>query len=139
MIYRSFNTAGKFPFLGLLIMGLFLFVIFLFLRAIFILLYYLTPVLIILILVFDAKVILNHIKYLGKKIKDSPVSGLIQTGLSILFLPILLVYLLFQALINRQFKKNQMNTGNNQTSDWADFEELESQIPIKKADPRDLV
>ena len=50
-----------------------------------------------------------------------------------------LVYLLFQVLINRQFKKNQMNTGDNQTSDWADFEELESQIPIKKADPRDLV
>lgn len=120
-------------------MGLFLFIIFLFLRALFILLYYLTPVLFILILVFDAKVILNHIKYLGRKIKDNPVSGLIQTGLSILFLPIVLVYLLFQVLINRQFKKNQMNTGNNQTSDWADFEELESQIPIKKADPRDLV
>jgi hypothetical protein len=32
-----------------------------------------------------------------------------------------------------------MNAGNNQTTDWADFEELDSQIPIKKADPRDLV
>lgn len=139
MIYRSFNTAGKFPFLGLLIMGLFLFLVFLFLRALFIVLYYLTPVLFILILIFDAKVIINHIKYLGRKIKDNLVSGLIQTGLSVLFLPILLVYLLFQVLINRQFKKNQMNAGDNQTSDWADFEELDSRIPQRKADPKDLV
>lgn len=139
MIYRSFNTAGKFPFLGLLIMGLFLFLVFLFLRALFIVLYYLTPVLFILILIFDAKVIINHIKYLGRKIKENPVSGLIQTGLSILFLPILLVYLLFQVLINRQFKKNQANASDNQTSDWADFEELDSRIPQRKADPKDLV
>lgn len=139
MIYRSFNTSGKFPFLGLLIMGLFLLLVFLFLRALFIMLYYLTPILFVLVLVFDAKVILNHVKYLGKKIKDNPVSGIVQTGLSILFLPIVLVYLLFQALINRQFKKNQMNTGNNQTSDWADFEELDSRIPQRKADPQDLV
>lgn len=139
MIYRSFNTAGKFPFLGLLIMGLFLFLLFLFLRALFIMLYYLTPVLFLLILIFDAKVLLNHVKYLGKKIKDNPVSGLIQTGLSILFLPIVFVYLLFQALISRQFKKNQANAGDNQTSDWADFEELDSRIPQRKADPQDLV
>jgi hypothetical protein len=137
MIYRSFNTAGKFPFLGLLIMALFLFLIFMFLRALFIILYYLTPVMFILILVFDARVLVHYITSLGSKIKKNWVSGLIQTGLSLLFLPVILVYLLFQVILNKQLKKQQHNAS--ERNEWVEFEELESQMPIKKANPQDLV
>jgi hypothetical protein len=137
MIYRSFNTAGKFPFLGLLIMGLFLFLIFLFLRAVFTVLYYLTPIIFILILIFDASVLVKHVKLLGKKIKENWISGLLQTGLSILFLPVVLTYLLFQAFINKQLRKQQNDVP--ETSEWTEFEELDSQIPVKKMNPQDLV
>ncbi len=137
MIYRSFNTSGKFPLLGLLIMGLFLFLIFLFLRAVFTLLYYLSPVIFVLILIFDASVLVRHLKQLGNKIKENWISGLLQTGLSILFLPLVLTYLLFQAFLNKQLKKQQNPSSDK--NEWADFEELDSQIPVKKANPQDLV
>lgn len=137
MIYRSFNTAGKFPFLGLLIMGLFVFLIFLFLRALFIVLYYLSPIIFILILIFDASVLIRHVKLLGRKIADNWITGLLQTGLTLLFLPFVLTYLLFQAFISKQIKKQHNNV--QETQEWSEFEELESQIPIKKANPQDLV
>lgn len=137
MIYRSFNTAGKFPFLGLLIMGLFVFLIFLFLRAVFTILYYLTPVIFILILIFDASVLIKHAKLLGRKIAENWITGLLQTGLTLLFLPVVLTYLLFQAFISKQIKKQQTNV--HETQEWTDFEELDSQIPIKRANPHDLV
>jgi hypothetical protein len=137
MIYRSFNTAGKFPFLGLLIMGLFLFFIFLFLRVVFTLLYYLTPVIFIFILIFDSGVLVRYGAMLGQKIKNNWLWGLIQTGLSILFLPLVLTYLLFQAILNKQIKNHNRSTP--EKNEWTDFEELESKIPVKKANPQDLV
>jgi hypothetical protein len=137
MIYRSFNTAGKFPFLGLLIMGLFLFFIFLFLRVVFTLLYYLTPVIFIFILIFDSGVLVKYGAMLGQKIKNNWLWGLIQTGLSILFLPLVLTYLLFQAILNKQIKNHSRSTP--ERNEWTDFEELESKIPVKKANPQDLV
>jgi hypothetical protein len=136
-MYRIFNTTAKFPWLGLFIMGLFLFLIFLFLRALFLILFYLTPVMFILILIFDARVLLHYVTSLGIKIKKNWISGLIQTGLSLLFLPVILVYLLFQAILNKQLKKQeQAPSGGNE---WTEFEELESQMPVQKANPKDLV
>jgi energy-coupling factor transporter transmembrane protein EcfT len=118
-------------------MGLFLFFIFLFLRVVFTLLYYLTPVIFIFILIFDSGVLVKYGAMLGQKIKNNWLWGLIQTGLSILFLPLVLTYLLFQAILNKQIKNHSRSTP--ERNEWTDFEELESKIPVKKANPQDLV
>jgi len=122
--------------LGLLLLGLFFLLLFFFLRLVFVVLFYLSPVMLVLLLVLNAGLLLDYLRALGARIRENPGAGLLQTGLSLLFLPFVLAYLLSQALINKQLKASRKPEPERE---WTAFEELESHIPRKKTDSQDFV
>ena len=97
---RGFNAI-----IGIVVLVAFIFAFFYLAKSLFWLLTVLSPILLVLTLIINYKIVVNYIQFLGNQYKKGVLNGLLTTGLSIIFYPLVFGYLFFKALITRKVDK----------------------------------
>jgi hypothetical protein len=125
-IYREYRVGGNSPFsfLGpLIILALVFGVLFFVARGIFWLLSWAAPVLILLTLVMDYKVVTDYFKMMWKTSHENILLGLLLLVITVVGYPFVSGYLFFKALARRSSKKSawQQQSGKDV---YTDFEEV---------------
>ena len=126
-MYRTFQTGGgKNPlgFIGpLLILTFFFATLYFIARGIFTLLYWVGPVLLIIALILDYKVVVEFLQFVWSLLLKKPLLGLLVVGLGIIGWPIITGYLFFKALGRRNMKK-LYDTVEKEQNTYTEFEEV---------------
>ena len=110
-----FGNIGGIIVIAIIMIGLFFLV-----GQLFKLLYFLAPILLILTLVLNYRVVLDYGKYVLKTLKENPLFGIVIIVLSFLAYPILFTYLLAKAYLSRNAGDSDGEEGNG----FADYEEI---------------
>jgi len=116
-IYREFrvgNNGGPFGFLlPLLMLSAVIFIFYLFFKGLYYVLNYVTPVLLVLTLLIDWKVIWHFLIYLWQSLRQQPFFGVVLVALTVVAYPFVSGYLFFKAVLNliirRKLKQMQQN------------------------------
>ena len=116
-----FGVFLAFIFLGLMLLGLFLF-FGLMLR----LLYVAGPVLLILAVILDYKTVMRYIAGLGSLLRQQPLQGIVASLLSVVRYPIVALFLLGRILLYRRLNKYAQQMRQQTEGQMTDYEELES-------------
>ncbi len=124
---RTYQTGGgnnPLGFIGpLLILTFFFALLFFIARGIFTLLYWVGPVLLIIALILDYKVVTDFLQFVWDLLFKKPLLGLLVIGLGIIGWPILTGYLFFKALGRRSMKK-LYETVEKEQNTFTEFEEV---------------
>lgn len=99
------------------------------LRMAFMLLYYLSPLLLIAALVIDYKVVLDYLKWVRTTFRRNALSGVIISLLSVVGFPVLSAYFLGRALLKKQVKKATTEYERRKYGDIVEYEELNTDFP----------
>lgn len=126
----SFNFSSLAGLILLLILGYFLFSI---AKVLYIVLLYASPLLILFILFVKKEVLIDYFKRLIRGIRQQPLLGILNTVVSILFLPFTLVGLLLKATVSRKVEKIQKEQGqpsfyNTQEAEYTEYEDISDEI-----------
>lgn len=126
----SFNFSSLVGLILLLILGYFLFSI---ARVLYIVLLYASPVLILSILFIKKEVLIDYFKKLINGIRQQPLLGILNTAVSVLFLPFSLVGMLLKATLARKVEKIQKEQGQppfygTQEAEYTEYEDLSDEI-----------
>jgi hypothetical protein len=126
-VYKEYRYGGSnspFGFLGpLLILAVFFTVLFFMAKGLFWLLSWVAPVLLILTLIIDFKVVKDFFIYIGKLLKDNPLAGVLAILMIIFAYPFVAGYLFIKALGKRSIKK-AMDKVQQEKNTYTDFEEI---------------
>ena len=145
-----YNSKSNGPFgsiMSLLVVVMFFVALFFVASFVFkIMWYYIAPVLLLITLVMDHKIITGYIEWIWSKLKTNPVTGIAFVLLTIFGYPIVAGYLFGKLMLRRkitQMKETMQQRGqgpftNAKEEDYVDYEEVESEpttrIEIPKAD-----
>lgn len=131
--FRSGNSI-----IGLITSVLFILLAFYALKWLLWVLTYIAPVLLIVTLIIDAKVVTDYLKMLWNLLKTTPFFGVLCCGLSIFASPVIIFYLFGKMLFIRQVKKFKENldaryntTNNFEPTDnqgFTPYEEIETKL-----------
>ncbi|WP_235297240.1 hypothetical protein [Portibacter marinus] len=122
---RAGNPFGNW--VGIIMMVVILIGLFVLLRGIFKLLYFLAPVMLIVTLILDYKVVINYIKQLGSLFARNPLYGVGATALTFFFYPIVFAILLFRAFAGRQRKRFIGESEARTETDFVEYEEIDDE------------
>lgn len=127
-VYREFKTGGSnnnpLGFLGpLLILALFFAAIFFIAKGLFWLLARVGPVLLLITLIIDYKVVVNYLKYLWRMLKERTIVGLLLVLITVVGFPFICAYLFFKALGKRSLKRMQ-NEEERMDTQFTDYEDV---------------
>ena len=126
--YRAarFNGGGG---IGCLIFGIIgMVAAYFILKGLFKLLYWASPVLLVLALVINWRAVVDTLKNWLKSLETNPVGGLLMAALAVLLFPVFSLYLFVKALGYRKIEQMQreFRANNPPTDEFVEFEELES-------------
>jgi len=116
---------------GIILMVIVLVLLFFLVQSLFRILYFLSPVLLILTLIIDYKVFIRFIKMLWSLLKNRTLYGILAVVLSIIGFPIVAGGLFITALMNRRIKKTAARFGATEEilqEKYSDFEIMEEDI-----------
>jgi Na+-transporting methylmalonyl-CoA/oxaloacetate decarboxylase gamma subunit len=115
---------------GLLIMGVFIFLVFLLLKSLYKILWIASPVIIIATLFIDRQVIMRFLRMIGRVFSRNPLTGVVLIILSILVFPFLSVGMLINAILNRKIKAKAKDFGYSRPQEtFTEYEEMEINRP----------
>lgn len=139
-IYREYRVGGNSPFsfLGpLLILALVFGVLFFVARGIFWLLSWAAPVLILLTLLMDYRVVTDYFKTLWKTLNENILLGIIFLLITVVGYPFVSGYLFFKALARRSSKKNawQQQPAKDVYTDFEEVTEDDDFLELPKMEP----
>ncbi len=121
---------------GLIFLILFVVGIYLLIQGIYTLLYYASPVLLVLALVFDHKSVINYGKWIIKMLKNNILLGAGIIALNILAFPFVTAFLFAKALFKKKIRDARKEQGAGQATEFIEYEEIKSETlelpPIKK-------
>lgn len=135
MNYRqSPQKTGLSLVITLLVVGLILFIGLRIAKGIFSILSWLAPILLLIALVVNYKVVVNYGKWLWRLLKNRTLYGIVASILTIILFPIVAAWLCFRAILGRRIQKAM---GNNKRparplDDYADYEVIDSEIKKEK-------
>ena len=121
--FNPFSLIVGFLFLFLFMVGLFYLA-----KGLFWLLSWLTPAMIIATLIIRYQVWVDYGKMLWRNIKESPVTGILLTIVSILAFPFLTAFLLIKAILYNKVDNIEEEMERRKHGEWAEFEELDSTL-----------
>lgn len=124
------NTNGGFPIGGLILLGVVLLGLFFVANLIFKLLYFIAPVLLIITLIVDYKVLTNFFKWIGALFSKNMLLGLAAGLASVAFYPVTIGILFGRAMFNRkinQVRKEYEEETMQRDGQYVDFEEVPEQ------------
>jgi hypothetical protein len=125
MVYKVSSRGG----LGCLIFGILgLVAAFFIMRGLYFLLYWLSPVLLVLALVINWRAVTDTLKNWLKGMETNPVGGLFTAALAVLLFPFFFFYLLMKALGYSKIEQMQREFGQARQpeDEFVEYEELES-------------
>lgn len=123
--FRYQSSNGGFNILPALLLGLVILMgLFFIARFIFNILMYLAPVLFIITLFIDYKVVLNYGKWLWTSLGQNPIFGVALILLSIVGFPIVSVFLFGKAMLKKKIKEVQQQFGQQPTETYTEYEEV---------------
>lgn len=121
---------------GLLFLILFVVGIYFLIQGIYTLLYYASPVLLILALVFDHKSVVNYGKWILRMLQNNVLLGAGIIVLNILAFPFVTAFLFAKALFKKKIRDAQQGAEAARATEFIDYEEVKSETlelpPIKK-------
>ncbi len=119
----------------IVIIGLVVYVGFYVAKGIFAILSWLSPLLLIIALLVNYKVVLNYGKWLINKLTTNTLYGILMCLVTIFLFPLVAAWLCFKAVLSRQVEKTINEVGGRQTEldEYVDYEEVDSEIHEKKA------
>jgi hypothetical protein len=117
--------------IGVAVIVIFMAGLFMMARMVFRLLYFLTPLMLIAALIINYKVVTGYVNWLVRLFRRDTLAGIGVSVLSILGLPVLSAFFLIRALAGKQVKKAQQDLERRRDGDLVDFEELESDFPLR--------
>lgn len=120
--YKSGNA-----WVGILVLALFLFASFWLVKGVWYLLSFVAPVLLVVTLIINHKVVTNFLKGLWDGIRRDPVAGLLKVALTAIFHPFVMGYLFVKAVAGRSIDKARQRYTDTQQGTLTDYEELETQ------------
>lgn len=136
-----FNAKSKGPFgsiTALVMVALFFIALYYIASFVFSLLWYVAPVLLIITLVLDHKIVTNYIEWVWSKVKTTPLFGISIAALTVLCFPVVTGYLFSKLLVKRKITKMTETFEKRTESEFVDFEEVDSEpirpIELPKAD-----
>ncbi|MBP6445954.1 MAG: hypothetical protein WAT46_16010 [Saprospiraceae bacterium] len=122
--YRYGGGNSPFGFLGpLLILAVFFTILFFMAKGLFWLLSWATPVLLILTLIIDYKVIKDFFSFIWKLLKENPWAGVLAVVMIVFAYPFVAGYLFIKALGKRSIKK-AMEKVTQEKNTYTDYEEV---------------
>ncbi len=124
------KTINISPLVGLLMLGLFLFLMYLLFQGIYRLAYIAMPVLAIAALVIDYKVYVSYGKTLIKQFQKSWIWGIISVGLTVMLMPLVVLYLFSKSIMTRfvlKGVKNHPMFQEQKEGDYLDYVEVEDE------------
>lgn len=134
MANRQFSaqtSGGGFNIIPALIFGvLFLVGMFYLARFVFNILYYLSPVLLIITLFIDHKVVVNYGKWIMQMMGKNPLLGVALTLMTIVAFPVVSLFLFGKAMLKKKVKEmtsqfgEQMQTEEAEYTDYTEYEEV---------------
>jgi hypothetical protein len=136
--------------IGILIIVAIMFLLFQMVKGIFSILSFLAPVLLILALILNRKVVFDYGKMIAHKIKTDTPKGLVYAVLSVLGFPLLSGYLFFKAFVTRKWDQIQKDQNKydeyeevvsepvEDDEDFLELPELEIEKPTETNDYDDL-
>lgn len=124
MAYRQSNN----PFAGIIGVFVMILVVYLLIKAVgavVSLMYWIGPILLIIAMVLNYKVVLNYVKWLGQMIKEDTLRGLVYTGLSVIGFPFVSAWLFLKAFLHYRFKQKTNTAEKAKEKEFVEFEEVE--------------
>lgn len=97
-------------------------------RSVFYILSWMAPVLLVIALILDYKVVLNYGKWLIKLLTSNTLYGIIICLLTIFFFPVVAGWLCFKAVLSWQLKKKFPQNKPSGLDEYAEYEEVDSEI-----------
>jgi len=140
--YQYFLNGGgkRNSWLGLIGLAFVLVILFFLSTFLFKILYWLSPLLLILTLIFDYKVVIKFGKMLWSLLKRSPILGVLAVVLSVVAFPVVTGGLFVTALMNRKIKKAKKKytgTSEPEKNNFSEFELLEEEaLDLKEMEKR---
>ena len=108
-------------------------------RAVFRLLYFIAPVLLIITLVIDYKVVVNYGKWIIRMLRENTVVGVIALLITVFAFPVVSTFLFGKAMLGRQIGKMERTMREKQDGEYVEYEELEldDRIELPKPEERE--
>lgn len=111
--------------IGLVVMIFIVFILFQVVKSVISIMYFLGPILLIIALVLNYRVVLNYIKWLAQMIKTDTVRGLIYSALSVVGYPFVSAWLFFKAFLQYRFKRGVKTQEKAKEKEFVQYEEVE--------------
>ncbi len=129
--FSAQSSGGGFNIIPALIFGvLFLVGMFYLARFVFNILYYLSPVLLIITLFIDHKVVVNYGKWIMQMMGKNPLLGVGLTLITIVAFPVVSLFLFGKAMLKKKVKEMTAQFGQPMQEQEADFTEYEEVTPV---------
>ena len=108
-------------------------------RAVFRLLYFIAPVLLIITLIIDYKVVVNYGKWIIRMLKENTVVGVIALLITVFAFPVVSAFLFGKAMLGRQIGKMERTIREKRKGEYVEYEELEldDRIELPKPEERE--
>lgn len=116
--------------IGLVLMFLLILGFFYITRLALTILYYLSPIFLILTLIIDYKVVTGYGKWLIQLTRRNTVLGVLGIVLSVIGFPVVSAFLFGKALLNRRIKQVRQEVEERQEGKYIEYEELDSKPTI---------
>lgn len=112
---------------GSILFLLFIFLLFYLFFQIYKLLWFAVPVLLIISLIMDARIVGSHFKKIGSEIAAHPISGLLYAGMNLVGLPFILIGLIFKSWMLKkvQSAKEELYSSKNNDLGYTSYEEVD--------------
>ena len=125
---REFQIGGSNNPLGgigaIVILVLFFVALYFIAKGVFTILSYVAPVLLILTLIIDYKVVIDYGKWIGKLFKNNILTGILATLLTVIGFPIAAGFLFFRAMVRRKLKSMGHDLDTESSPEYSDYEEV---------------
>lgn len=126
-VYKEYRVGGggsPFGFLGpLIILTVFFAALFFLAKGVFWVLSWVAPILLIVTLILDYKIVLDFLNFVWKLLKENTIMGIVAVLLTVVGYPVVAGYLFFKALGKRSIKKVMENV-EKEKSTYTDYEEV---------------
>lgn len=121
------NNRGNNPIagiIGLAVMILIVYLLFKVVSGVISIMYFLGPILLIIALILNYKVVVKYVQWLAQMIKKDTVRGLAYTGLSIVGYPFVSAWLFLKAFLQFRLKRNVGKQEKAKEKEFVEYEEI---------------
>ena len=135
MAYRSTSPLKLNGFIGILLLVAFFVAIFFIMRGVFFVLQWVAPALLVAAFIIDRRVIIDYVKWLGRKVKSNPLFGIGAILFTIFGYMLVFPYLFAKTVFKKKLKEVHRQYEIQEEGEFIDYEEVSDEpsgsIPLE--------